>query len=92
MKLMNKKANAYIWLASIASLVIIAIVYLPLTGVVNAVDDATANDRITWTTSQNTTWDRIYTSWNWWPAVMIFGILIWAIARTISTDQFGGYR
>lgn len=89
---MNKKANAYIWLASIASLVVIAIVFLPLTGVVNSIADATENDRASWTADQNSTWQRIYTSWNWWPAVMIFGVIVWAIARTISTDPYGGYR
>lgn len=89
---MNKKANAYIWLATIATLIVVAIAYLTNTGVLNGFADATASQRASWTADQNQTWNQIFTSWLWWPALVIIGTLIWAIGRTISTDPYGGYR
>lgn len=84
----NKKGNAFVWVASIGALAVIALAYLTMTQAFNATTDAI--DQTGFTTAQNTTFAVILNSWNWWPALMIVGVIFYVVMNTLRRDTYGG--
>lgn len=86
----GRRGSAFIWLAALTALAVVGLAYLTQTimfnGVIGAVNTSS------FTASQNTTWLQFQTVWNWWPALMLLGIVIWAIMRTLREDVTGGFR
>lgn len=84
----SRKGNAFAWLSAMGALVFLAIMYLVFTQVWNAFDNNLPRDDFT--SEQNDTWTMLDTSWQWWPGLLLFGIIIYAINNTLRTDRYGG--
>lgn len=87
----RKKGSAFIWVFAIASLFVLALVYLTLTQPINDLR-AQLEPSTNFTSAQNNTWNLIYNVWAWFPAVMLLGIMFYAILRTLRTDTGGGFQ
>lgn len=84
---MNKKGNAFVWITGVFSVIAIAIGFLTTVPVLDALDENLASNL---TAEQNTTYHRITSVHNWWPALALIGVIIWVFASTVRTDTYGG--
>jgi hypothetical protein len=86
--LMNKKANAYAWISAIGTLFIVAIAYLVFTQPIELIFASTAAANFTgYTTTRN----LLQTTWQWWPALVLLGVILFVFVQTLRRDTYGGY-
>ena len=92
--MIGTKGAFSIWLTALASIFVVALIYLifnqvlygsyGLVETVNASFNETTNVNLTQPLS---TMNIIQIVWNNWPIVAIFGILVWAFAKSASGGQ-----
>lgn len=87
---LKNKGSAFIWVFALSSLFILALVYLSLTQPINSIK-AQLEPGTNFTTEQNQTWQFIFNTWVWFPAIMLLGIVLYAVLRTLRSDTGGGY-
>lgn len=86
---MNRKANAGVWLIGLGTLFVVGIMFLSMTPAFNTITNLPTSN---FTTEQLSVWTQFQTTWTLWPALVIFGIIIYAFVWTVRTDTYGGLR
>lgn len=86
----SRKANAFVWIIGLAGLFYVAMAYLSLTGPFETIYNSTGNLSFTYA-PYNSTRVLLRTTWQWWPALVVLGIVVWMFAQTLRRDNYGGY-
>lgn len=84
----NKKGNAYAWISAIGTLFLVAIVYTIMTKPFEMIYDATAGANFS---GYNETRALLQTTWQWWPAIVLIGVILFVFVQTLRRDTYGGY-
>jgi len=87
-KTMNKKANAFAWISAIGTLFVVAIVYVIMTKPFEYIYDITASANFS---GYNETRQLLQTTWQWFPAIILLGVILWVFIQTLRRDTYGGY-
>lgn len=85
---MNNKGNAFAWISAIGTLFVVAIVYIIMTKPFEYIYEVTAAANFTGYTE---TRQLLQTTWQWWPAIVVFGVILWVFIQTLRRDTYGGY-
>lgn len=85
---LNKKGNAFAWVSAIGTLFVLAIAYVVMTQPFEYIFSTTAAANFSGYTE---TRSLLQTTWQWFPAIILFGIVLWVLLQTLRRDTYGGY-
>jgi len=86
---MNKKANAFAWITALATLFIVGLMFVILTNPIESIFNMT-NYTGNYT-PYNQTRSMLQTTWSWFPALVLLGVVLYVIIQTLRHDTYGGY-
>lgn len=94
----KRKGSAYAWLVVLVSMFMITIVYVfmsqPVADIIPAAkEDITNLTNSTTRTNILETFDTIDAVWKYWPLLLFFGLVLWAIVYSTrkEPEYAGGY-
>lgn len=95
---MGKKGVFWIWLQALVTIGIISIIYLIFNqilyssqGIYPIVNTSMYSSNIN-TTAAITSMEKVKAIFDYWPVLLIIGVLIWAFARSQKEEYETGYR
>lgn len=85
----NKKGNAFAWISAIGTLFLVAIVYVIMTKPFEHIYSITSAANFT---GYETTRQLLQTTWQWWPVIILFSVILFLFVQTLRRDTYGGYN
>ena len=92
----NKKGDGWVFLVGLISLFFVGLVYIVMTQpfyqINDAINNSMSNADPTILARSQDSFSRINTVWNWWPIIVILGIILWVILNMIRRQPYQYYE